>query len=142
MVPLHWHPGPGAVVTALHTGLCNVTHTNFVTIVEKRCSGHGQEEGEGNLHLLRVQKSPEPLHIVVARGDADRVLPMGPLVIPPVGFHKRAGVAFSLSAEPGMLTAKQVQKNVHPPPVGLGKQFLLCPPEKRYLYYKAAWRKF
>lgn len=132
MVPLHWRPGPGAVVAALHTGLCNVTHTNFVTIVEQRCSGHGQEEGE----------SPEPLHIVVARGDAERALPMGPLVIPPVGFHKRAGVAFSLSAEPGMLTAEQVQKNVYPPPVGLGKQFLLCPPEKRYLHYKAAWRKF
>ena len=45
MIPLHGRAGTGASVTALYgVQIFHIAHTNLITVIQERCTGHGQKE--------------------------------------------------------------------------------------------------
>ena len=109
VIPLHGRPGAGPVETALHgsqTG--QIAHADLVAVIDKRCSRHGQQKGEGHLQILLVQPPGDPFHIVVAGGDADQPLFLRLFIILHIFLHKLRDVPLSLFGKVGMLAAEQV----------------------------------
>ena len=45
MIPLHGGTGTGTSVTALYgVQIFHIAHTNLITVIQERCTGHGQKE--------------------------------------------------------------------------------------------------
>ena len=109
IVPLHGSPGTGPVEAALHgsqTG--QITHSDLVSVIDKRRSRHGKQEGKCHLHVLLIQPPGDSFHIVIAGGDADQPLFLRLFIILHILLHKLRDIPFSLFGKIRMLTAEQV----------------------------------
>ena len=109
IVPLHGGTGAGALIAAFHgRQVFHIAHPDFIPIVNKRCAGHGKQEGKGDFQFVPLQVFCQPFHVMVAGGNADQPLSLTFPVIFPVCFYKFRNVAFSPFGEIRFPAAEQV----------------------------------
>ena len=75
--PLHGSTGTGAEIATLFGGQFLVPHTNFVAIIEERCSRHSKQHGVGNAQFVGGQPGCRADGIVVAGNQAVQAVFMG-----------------------------------------------------------------
>ena len=71
VVPLHGCSGTGAEITALLGGNIEILHADFITVIEERYSGQGEQEGIRELELGRIQVVAGTDRVVVAGQNRD-----------------------------------------------------------------------
>ena len=85
-IPLHGRSGAGAEITALLGGNIEIFHADFITVIEERHAGQGEQEGIRELELSRIQVITGADRVVVAGQNRDvteilRVLIPGKILV-------------------------------------------------------------
>ncbi len=108
-VPLHGAAGAGPAISAFHGDqVLHIAHPDFISIVDKGRAGHGEQKGEGNLHLFLIQAAGQSVHIMVPGGDTDESFSAHFRIIFPVSGHKFPGAAPAPSGKIGFVAAEQI----------------------------------
>ena len=109
LVPLHGGARAGTSVAALDGGQpLNVAQTYLVAVVDERRARHRQQERERNAQLVRVERPCEPVHVVVAGGNADEPLAVSFGVVRLVRRDELLSGALRALGEVRFLAAEQV----------------------------------
>ena len=98
LIPLHGGTGTGTLIAAFNRSQpFHITHTDLITIVNKRCARHGKEERKGNLHFFRLQPSCHSIHIMITGRNTDQSFSICLFIVTLIGFNKLSGTAKSPS---------------------------------------------
>ncbi len=105
---MHRGAGAGPVVAAFHRGqVFHITHTDFIAVIDKRRTWHGEQKGKSNFHFIRIEFAGKSVHIVIAGRDAHQSSAVCFLQVFFIFGNKFACRAFARLGEVGLVTAKQ-----------------------------------
>ena len=98
IVPLHGGSGTGSDISAFLGGqTLEIIHSYFVTVINEGNTGHGEQEHQCRLELIRVSHICQALHIVVTGDHADIALATGVFEVEEVSVQILVDVTLALS---------------------------------------------